>query len=65
MRKKKSLNEMLSDAVKIGSYFVTISYKDKKNKLQHYYNLKDYYRDDIIPSLRKLEEMVKENEADL
>jgi len=52
--KNFNLDSVIRDAKKLGSYFITISTKDKsrnENDLSHYHFQEDFPNDDIVPSL--------------
>lgn len=48
------LNKKLQAAEVSGKYFITVSYVDKKGKLQHFWIAKDYTKADVTSSLDHL-----------
>ena len=46
------LRKKLQDAISSGSFFITITkFDEKARKLEHYYTLKQFPTDDIVPTL--------------
>lgn len=60
----RELLKRLDEAKQSGKYFITISYLDRQNKLQHTYSTNEYYTNDLIPSLNAVKDMVEKDEKE-
>jgi len=48
------LRRKIQEAMQAGKFFITISYIDEKETIQHFYQTRDFPRDDMLPSLDHL-----------
>lgn len=45
------LRRKIQEAMQAGRFFITISYIDDKDQIQHFYQTRDFPRDDMMPAL--------------
>lgn len=48
------LRRKIQEAMQAGRFFITIAYIDKEEQIQHFYQTRDFPRDDMMPALDHL-----------
>jgi acyl-CoA thioesterase len=48
------LRRKIQESMESGRFFITISYIDKEEMVQHYWQTRDFPRDDMMPSLEHI-----------